>query len=650
MALTPVKRASPIFVAPTLDANGVPTKPWQPTSITRTPDWGVPRIKVNGTDITEFRSKRTIPEHWSFVKPHWYGDATIWVPNLTTYEAPAAWCFKGASVRIDRDLPSGGGISTDPRDPWLGEVTTITDRDGGTELTCAGLYQQADFYRRGPGLRDDPQDVGDLFAFNLDPVNRPAYRWPSSMTGPTTTKLSKYRGNWESVLEYLKAIGALIPGWTLRPDTDFSPLLVDTLVAPGSTWTQQYVRGWVDAQLSSELRGSPNVIYGEGSVNGVEWRRMIATDAGDPIFIPLSASHVVNTLWLDTDGSLLVDAASFDATVLRYEVHWSIPPGMSEDEAVTLAEEYRLRVADPGWAGNIRLPGTSPVEGHLLQIRPDDIYHLKGYRGADRDLHVAEAAFDWNDGAPTASLVVDSNARDLATISQLLGLDGSAPNFDAATNPFARVQIGKDSGIKKDRTFQWDYGSPTRSGSGWVPNDEVDGHRGPAAPTATFPVTGGAWTKKKFLASEADTIARSEIVVTTSGAYGSPGRRFVAIVCANDLSLPPGGVVNPLANGAWESDVTDLNAMAFQQGWGGSFRDPATGAYVVNAAGYGDVATKLESLGDPLTGQMLDFTNWPYTHDQVDDSERQPAYLWLYVYTVGANARCWARFVRTAGQ
>jgi hypothetical protein len=639
MALTPVQRAAVTLAAPTLDANGLPTKPWQPTVTTRTGAWGVPRITVGGTDITEYRSKRTIPERWSYVKPHWFGDATIFIPQLPPYEALPAWCAKGKAVKIERDTTGGGVISTAPRDSWLGYVTTISDRDGGTELTCQGLYQQPDLYRRAPGLRDESLDVGHWFAFNLDPANRPAYRWPSAMVEPTTGELSNYRGSWESVLEYLKTLSALIPGWTLRPMADFSPQLVDTAVIPGSTWTLRFARDWVAADLTSEMRGSPNVIYGEGTVGGVEWRRMIATAAGDAIFIPLSADPVVNTYWMDAGGDLLVDATSYDSSVLRYEAYWKLPPNMTMDEAVTLADAYRTRVADPGWAGTVST-AISPAEGHLLDIRPDDVLHLQGYRGADRDLYVAEASFDWNDGAPTVSLVVDSNARDLATLTHLLGLDGNAPNFDAATNPFHRMQIGKDSGIVKDRTAQWDFG-----GSGWVPNDETDGRR-QIDGTSTFPVTGGAWTVKKFLASERDTIARSEIVVTTTGILGGAGRRFVAAVLAAPPSyqvtagpppvIDPVGLLpdDPLADNAWPQafeDDPDLGRY-FQVGWG-AFGD-AMGYW----PGYEDQSA-------PLTGHMLDETRWSYSHDGVPDDERQPAYLWLCVWTVGADAECWARFV-----
>jgi hypothetical protein len=639
MARSKQYQVTPGLGAPTVDPLTGNPEDWVMGAATRAL-WGDVLVHVNGDDITEFRAsgkRGAIPERWSYVKPHWYGDATIFVPKLRPYEALPSWCFEGAEVRLPRELPDTT-ISTDPRDEWRGYVLRISDRNGGTELQCQGLFQQPDLYRRLPSYEDTPFDVGTLWAFNLDTTNRPAYRWPSSPTAPTTGVTTRQRGDGETVLEYLTSIGALIPGWTWRPGADFVPELVDVTVTPGSNWTFRYADAeWLDADLIRDLRVAVNVIYAEGVVNGEPWLLIVPHD-GATFTAPLSASKKVHTLFYNpATGGLTTDTSEFDPTVLRVEALWKLPPGMVYDEAFAIAEEFRARVETPGWTGRSTY-GASPAEGHLLDMRPDDTNTLLGYRGSDPVLHVGEVEFNWNGGAPTADCALDTNARSLAMIEAIL--DG---DIERATNPFAGLQIGKLSGLKKDESARWS----NESGSGWGPNDATNGRRHKDG-VSTFPVTGLQWNEYVFLASELGTIRWSKIVCSTDGSIGTPqGQRFVAVV--TDRTVPMTGVLsplptNPMADGVWE-DIDET--LGFQMGWGGSFRDPTTGLYVPNAAGYGNVAWYMESRADPVTGLMLDTgTSWDYTHA---DASFAPGASSLVVYIFPCSAgsfRCWFHFVK----
>ena len=634
-----LEQVVPVLPAPTLDADDNPTQPWQLTSTTRTA-WGEQRVWIDGADRTEYGAagyRTTWADRWTFVRPHWFGEAVIRVAKVRSYAAAPSWCARGKEVRIRHRLADGVTYSADLRSEWRGKVVRVVDADAKTTtLECTGWYQITDWYVQGPHGTGGATDIGTTWAAAVAASSRPGYPWGTDPSAPTTGETHTQRGDWRTVLEYLASIGAALPLWTWRPvnSTTYAPTYVNTAVSPGLAFTLRHGNHGVDVDLVSDLRASPNAIYVTGFSNGKPWELKTINSAGANFHAPISASATVNTLWWnDTTGAIYTDSTGFDATVPRIEVHWQLPAGMTYADAKAIADEFRLAVADPGFTGRIRL-ASSPAERHLLEIRPDDILTLQGYRGANRTLYVGEVAYDWNGGTPTCELAVDSNGRDLATIEAIL--DG---DLEAATNPFARVQAGRIEGQADGRLVKWS----TQAGSGTVPNDDTNGHRHKNG-TSLWTVTRGQWNEYIFPAAESGSISDTEIVVSTDGTVGAAvGIEYVAIITDRTVALPPDVnsplPTDPMAVDAMDQAVEDP-ALGCQQSWGGTFKQ-GDGTTVENPAGYGNPAYQWKALaGTVLTGRTFDNADWPFRHE---DTSAAPGagQLVLYVYPMGVGtAKC----------
>lgn len=637
MSIDTAQQVAPVLPAPTLDGDGNPTQPWPLTSTTRT-GWGTQRVWIDGVDVTEYGAagKRTTWfDRWSFVKPHWFGDATIRVTKVRSYATPPSWCAVGKEVRLRHLLPDGdptveADYNTDPRSEWRGKVARVVDGDAKTTtLECTGWYQIADWYTRSPVGGTGAIEIGDVWAANLAPSVRPQYPWPNDPTAPTTTKTSTVDGDWQSPLEYLASIGAALPLWTWRPaDSTYTPAYVDTSVSPGSAFTLRHGTPGVDAELVSDLRTQVNAIYVTGFANGKPWElKTVDVATGATQHAPISADPRVNTLWWnDTTGAIDVDDTLYDPSIPRIEVHWQLPAGMGYTEAKAIADQFRAAVAGPPLTGSVRL-SVSPVEMHLLDTRPDDICTYQGYRGDDRTLYVGEVSFDWNNGTPTCEAKVDASGRDLASIEAVL-----AGDIEAATNPFARSQAGRTEGQTDGRLVKWS----TEAGSGSIPNDDTNGHRHKDG-VSTVTLNCDRWNELVGLFSEQDSVTFTKMVCSDTGAPGvGDGREFYVIVTDQTVPLPPDIdsplPVDPSAVDAMDQAVAD-DATHCQESFGGTFR-MAGGSSVNNPCGYGNPANQGKWNGDALTGLYLDMGQWSYSHDN-PDMQPGPGNLAFYVFPVG---------------
>jgi hypothetical protein len=571
------------------------------------------------------------------VKPHWFGDATIRVTKVRSYDAPPSWCAVGQEVAIRHLLPDGVTYNTDVRAEWRGKVARVVDGDAKTTtLECVGWYQIADWFVRAPVGQTGAVEVGTTWAANLAPSVRPQYPWPNDPTGPTTGETSTVDGDWQSPLEYLASIGAALPLWTWRPaDSTYTPAYVDTSVSPGTSFTLRHGTPGVDPDLVADLRTQVKAIYVTGFANGKPWElKTVDPATGATQHAPISADPVVNTLWWnDTTGNIDVDSTSYDPTVPRIEAHWQLPAGMGYTQAKTVADAFRAAVAGPPLTGTIRL-SVSPVEMHLLDIRPDDVLTFQGYRGSDRTQYVGEVSFDWNGGTPTCELAVDASGRDLASIEAVLTGD-----IEAATNPFARVQAGRTEGQTDGRLVKWS----TVAGSGIIPNDATNGHRHKDG-TSLWTVTGNQWNEYIFPAAEQGGITDTEIVVSDDGTVGSTvGWEFVAIITDRTVALPPDVnsplPTDPMANDAMDQAIEDA-ALGLQQSWGGSFLTGDGTTYVSNPMGYGNPAYQWKAMGATLTGRLFDNADWPFAHEDTSAAPGAGS-LVLYVFPIGVGtAKC----------
>lgn len=638
-----LEQTVPVLPAATLDGDGNPTQPWELTSTTRTA-WGDIRTWVDGADRTEYLAAGKVsvhPDRWTWVKPHWFGDATIAVHKVRSYASPPTWCAVGKEVRIRHLLPDGVTYNTDPRSEWRGKVARVVDGDAKTTvLECTGWYQIPDWFVQGPHGGGAATEIGTVWAAGLAASSRPQYPWGSDPSAPTTGETTTQHGDWRTVLEFLSAIGAALPLWTWRPaDSTYTPSFVNTATSPGQSFTLRH-GNYVDVELVSDLRAAVNVVYVTGFSNGKPWElKTVDPTDGSVRHAPIAALTTVNTLWWnDTTGDIDVDATSFDPAVPRIEAHWQLPAGMTYTDAKAVADEFVAAVSTPGLTGHLGL-SASPAEMHLLDLRPDDICTYEGYRGSDRTLYVGEVAFDWNGGTPTADLAVDSGGRDLATIEAIL--DG---DLEAATNPFARVQAGRMEGQTDGRLAKWS----TEAGSGTVPNDSTNGRRHKDG-TSTWTVTGNQWNEYIFPAAEQGSIKSLELVVSDDGTVGpTVGWEFVAIITDRTVALPPDPdsplPVDPMAQDAMDQAIDDPTLGA-QQSWGGNFLSGDGATYVENPMGYGNIAYKWKAMGADLTGLLVDQSSWPFSHEDTSAAPGAGS-LVLYVFPIGAGtAECYMETV-----
>lgn len=610
-----LSRVSAVMPAPVL-VDGRPSG-WAPTSIVEE-NWGRLQVVVGGTDVTFFRGVPTIVESWSSAEP--YGDATgvIRFPQITPFDTPGtgalSWLVDWANVEINRVLPDG----TTTEVLWEGllpALEEVWDEDKASlSIVGMGALHQLSLYRRAPGTDDNVLDIGALIANQWQASNRPALR-TQDMASVGTAIGSRYRGGWESALEYvskLLELAATNAGdqWTVAHDRPRLPVLrlKDRTTV---NWTVTAGQPGVAGRLQRELSSAVNTYYGEGvDPGGIRWRNSRSQTPTGLWFQPISYDTAVHGYDEGVGGTIVDNTARVDPAKIRIESFTAFGDGVSIADGKAAATAQRLRGQDPGWVGTLTLR-IDPEQGSRLAIRAGHNILVKAHRGVDRLFHVASVQVDMgSDGVPSVALTVDTKARDLPTVAAIL-----QRQRDVATNPLVRLLRGRDSGSIKAEQVPWD----SSAGAGWVPTArKFNG-------TSTVALTANTWTIVRFLASERDTIVRTEMVT-------SPGVRFSAAVFADSVSaanLPS----DPFAAGAWDDISTQ--EPSYQMHWGQNGE----------GAGY---TPGMESLGGAVTGRLVDDGTWQYSHDGVADGQRQPAYLWLAVFPQGAS-NLWAEFTRGVG-
>lgn len=240
-----------------------------------------------------------------------------------------------------------------------------------------------------------------------------------------------------------------------------------------------YGQPGVEGSFSQDGSTQTNVVYGQGTgVDGVDWKRMkmIGFDAQETEFMPLAYGQ----------GVYPYSEANKDLMLMPMEKYVSFPNGVSQAEGYSVARQWILRDADPGWTGTLTLsvdpldPDTDqPISRWLL--RPGMTLLLRGFVGTWKlpirlfnKFHIAEVTLTPQDG--TVTLRLDSKYRDLLTLEEV-----QARVRDPLT-PVKALRVNSRSVLIDDIGFQWDYSA----GSGFLPRHSLAFYQA-IPPTANFP-------------------------------------------------------------------------------------------------------------------------------------------------------------------
>ena len=592
---------------PTLDAFGRPNPAtYQPTE---TPEnvFGGLQVVVGDTDVTYYRGIPTVVGSWSFNEPFADAACTITFPQISPMEALPSWLDEYATIEIVCDADGTilwEGLADEPE--WTAD---------GLQITGIGVLMQADLYVRAPGYSDSALPISILlrdYAFNK--TYRPGYKFATLAIEHGTGTLSRYRGSWESPLAYadklIKTATTEDEAFSIeiiRPRAPILRLRDETT----AHYTLYYEAPGVTCDLKQTWRRG-NVIYGTGSSkSGSEWHgTFLDPEWGGPRTQPLAYDPAVHGYDEVGDGTLTLDTARRDSTLIRIEEFHSFGQGITRETAKAIAETYRLRIADAGYTGTIRLesdPCAGTLDGSRFKMKVNQNVRLYNFAGLTGGLllHVSGVDVDWASG--TVTLTVDSKARDRNTVE---ALETHEPE---AYDPWLPTQDGKATNIINDSVAPWDYDG----GSGYFPGDITNGFYY-IDPAAFIAVTGRTWTTFAFLASERDTITTTLAQLNAAEQFGL----YLFNRPPNMDQLP----AEPLAEGAWDNRAKPDGQIA---GWGRWITGQEQ-----QAAGYG---MGTQTQGDPKTGTLIDYGDWQYNHDDVPEASRQPMFLWgaIWIDAVG---------------
>ena len=265
-----IRRVSEVMPVPTL-VDGRP-EGWKPTSVV-SEVVGRLQVIVEGVDITYWGGVETPHPVWSRVEPFGADQATIELPQVTTFSQPGTgdlvWCRAGSNVAIRLVT------STEKIILWRGVVTEAGVREdtGVYTLACLGLLFTADLQLRTPPFSTTPMDVGRAVARALNGVVSRRYR----ATDPVVTGCkTSVQGGWEPTLTgwvTQMLATAVTDGrqWTVRCESK-QPIieLKDTTTVQ---WTVRAGQRGINVELSRDITQAPNRIFAEGiRPDGGRWR------------------------------------------------------------------------------------------------------------------------------------------------------------------------------------------------------------------------------------------------------------------------------------------------------------------------------------------------------------------------------------------
>jgi hypothetical protein len=190
-----------------------------------------------------------------------------------------------------------------------------------------------------------------------------------------------------------------------------------------------------------------------GVVNVTTWDLVFA-NAIEPLqyqsvyFAPLAVNTVVEPYLYNHTGAIIGDNPLFAPSVPRVERYENFGGGITREEAITSAEAELARELRPGYFGTVTLR-SDPQASSLLEIHAGEMLLLRGHRGVDRSLYIANARIDYP--GRSATLTVDEKARDLPTLAAMMSREREL------TDPSRRPQrTYRNAKAQEDRFPVWD--------------------------------------------------------------------------------------------------------------------------------------------------------------------------------------------------
>ena len=576
-------------------------------------EWGGLQVVINQTDVTFYRGVPMQVNDWSFSEPFADEQASLKFPQISPFEVEPS--FLGSWNNVEIVVYNGEVL-------WEGFINALSWDENGVSVDCMGVLRQGDLYVRAPGFFNNLIPISILlrdYAFNQ--TYRPAYRFATLAIEDGTPTQSRYRGSWESPLAFAQRL--------LEQATDEDGAFSIRIVRPRTPvlmrrdtttqhWSVSVGQPGVRISLRADFIQEFNVLYAEGEdYGGATWRGVFRDPTnGMPRIQPVAYDPAVHGFDEVEEvivpgellGSLRYDAARATSTQIRIEQYHNVGSNYSRADAKSRGAESILRSADTGYAGSIEL-ASDPEEDIRFRMKAGQNILLRNFHGEGGDgmmFHISGCRQNFSSG--TVSLTVDSKARDLATIEAILG------HFPEAYDPYLAISDGRSAALINDRTFPWD----DAAGSGNFPGDDTAGYVH-ADPTARITVPGRTWTQAGFLASEKDTIVKSEFYANEDEDGDPVTRRFHVSVFNREpvmAQLP----ALPLDPDVW-NELPRPDGHQF--GWG------YEGGEGAQAAGY---TPGLESLGSPETGVLIDYSTWQYDHADVDPEVAQVGFLWVVIW------------------
>lgn len=449
-------------------------------------------------EITIFRGAPVVPGAAVTADPFGEQTASLELPQVTPWDnlgdGDLDWCVPDAD--IDIVFQPMGQYTYDWR--WEGFIVNFdlgVDADSSSmSVALKGALYGLDDYLAKPSYPKRPIPYEHLIRRAFDQSRNPAHLAPLMVTFPDEWPITVPEDKTPEYLNFLKpwgvATGEKWTGFTSRSTGSWEPVLtghVQSLLTVmfadgGNQWTirnrghrrpELYLRTKPDPDdpniLEVEL-GSPgvalqaskdytqraNVIYGAGQDDaGVAYNGMQVTPNGDATYFKPFAYSPVS---YPRSGN-----PAFNGTVKPKEVMVQFQNGVTEDQALKIAQAQLYRFNEPGITGSLTLTTdvrlASGEAFPRLLIQAGRTIRIKGLLGISEGLlvHITSASVDFK--AMSVTLSIDSKYRDELTVEEV-----KARTKDALT-PLRSLQVGKYSNTVQDLLLPWSY----QEGSGCVP-------------------------------------------------------------------------------------------------------------------------------------------------------------------------------------
>jgi len=274
----PIRRASRVYNAATLDSRGLPVQPWDYASVTEE-DWGWRRIVIDGTDRTYFNADNgmpTITVDYELAEPFGCGPGTLTALLASPYQAAPSWLVAGKAVDVVRLHPDG----TTTTILWSGEISAngVVIDQRSRKVTCEliGDLWAGDTQTHKPPLYRAETDCGTVVPDTLNAiVNRRVNSISRVTTGVTTSARGASTDTPISFCQQLLATMTTDDGssqWTIGRTASSRAYQLRLKDMSTVNWTVRFGQPGAQVSLARDPRSAPNRIYASGvDVNGYAW-------------------------------------------------------------------------------------------------------------------------------------------------------------------------------------------------------------------------------------------------------------------------------------------------------------------------------------------------------------------------------------------